>query len=74
MTLREISNAINGFEQLKKEQFQEYMIGVRKICYWTTSVWGGKTKELDIFPLEIDTEIRRAKIRSMKPIEVTYGQ
>jgi hypothetical protein len=73
MTLREIQNAIDGFEYLKKEQFQEYMYGVRKACYWTMKSMHGKKikKESDLFPLEIDKVIRREKIKNMKPVEIT---
>lgn len=72
-TLLEIHNAIEGFEQLKREEFQEYMFGVRKICYWQMKSMIGKKmkKEEDIFSLDIDKEIRKAKVRKMKPIEKT---
>jgi hypothetical protein len=72
-TLRELKNAIDGFENHKKEQFQEYMYGVRKACYWTMkSMYGKKIKkESDLFPLEIDKAIRKAKIKNMKPVEIT---
>lgn len=74
MTFREIGNCIDGFERLKKEEFQEYMLGVRKICYWSVNVMAGKKgfkKESDVFPLDMDKEIKREKIKKMKPVKIT---
>jgi hypothetical protein len=74
MTLREIHNAIDGFEKLKEEKFEEYMLGVRKICYSVRLPYvkkGRTLKEEDIFPLKIDKEIKREKTKRMKPIVVT---
>jgi len=50
------------------------MYGVRKICFWATKAVTGKKgfkKESDVFPLDIDKEIRRAKIKGMKPVVIT---
>jgi hypothetical protein len=65
MTIHEFKNAIDGFEKLRKEQQQEYLFGVRKICFWTIRAMVGKKgpKETDIFHLEIDELIQKARLK-----------
>lgn len=50
------------------------MYGVRKICFHTNRAIAGKKgfrKETDVFPLDIDKEIKRARIKKMKPVVIT---
>lgn len=75
-TVRELKNRIDGFEELQKEKYQEYMYGVRKICYHSVNAIAGKKgfkKESNVFPLDIDKVITRQKIKSgkLKPVVIT---
>lgn len=61
---------------MQKEKYQEYMFGVRKICFWSVNAIAGKKgfkKESSVFPLEIDRTIRKQKVKKgkIKPVVIT---
>lgn len=75
MTLREINNAIDGFEDLRKDDYQQYLIGCRIISYWAYKGHvGKKLRRYDqLFELDADIQARRERLKDMKPVEIIYG-
>lgn len=75
MTLKEINNAIDGFQQLKKEEFQEQLYTARIVAFWAYKGFAGKKlkKYEQILELESDVQARRERLRNMKPVEIIYG-
>lgn len=48
-----------------------FLFGVRRIAYYAAAPWAKNLKETDILKLDIDKEIRKKKLKGMKPIKVT---
>lgn len=72
LTLAELFDAIIGFNELEQERLQWNLWGVRKQIHYAVLIAGNKdVREEDIFTLEIDDEIRAARIKDMEPIKVT---
>jgi hypothetical protein len=72
MTMRELSNAIDGYNEDKKEQSNEYWLGVRRICFHVLNAAGAKVKrEEDVFEMEIDRQIKKQRYADLKPTTVT---
>lgn len=70
MTFRQFKNAMEGFEELRREQFQEYLIGVRITSFYSMKAMGYKGKRpADLFELESDLANRRQILKQQKPIE-----
>jgi len=73
MTIRELQNAQNGFNKNQETQIQEYMIGVRMICYWVVKPnlkKNSRIKPQDLFELPIDKEVRKQRLKNVKPIKL----
>ena len=72
MTLREIHNAIEGFEKMKREDFQEYLYGVRIVAFWAYKGFAGKKLKNyeQILKLDSDVAARRDRLKNMKPVEI----
>lgn len=75
MTIREISNAIDGFEKLRKDNFQERLYCARVTSFWAYKGWAGKRlrKYDQLFEMESDVKARRERLKGMKPAEIIYG-
>jgi hypothetical protein len=75
MTLREINNAVNGFEQLREDDYQRYLIGCRIVSFWAYKGHvGKKLRRYDqLFELEGDVKARRDRLKNMKPVEIIHG-
>jgi hypothetical protein len=73
MTLHELSLAIEGFNELKHQEFQEYLYGVRLICFWSSAPHLPKKAKIkrpeDILTLDVDKKIRKNRIAKFKPIQ-----
>lgn len=72
MTLGELCDAIIGHNEEERERLQWQLWGVRKQIIWAIRCAGDNDfKEEEVFPLEMDEEIKRARIEGMTPIKVT---
>ncbi len=71
MTLAELCDAIIGHNEEERERLQWQLWAVRKQIIWAIRCAGDNDfKEQDVFPLEIDEEIKRERIANMEPIKV----
>lgn len=71
MTVREIRNAITGFQKLQTDRFAEFMTGVRIVSFWATKNTTKKVKKPeDLFALDFDREAKRQRRKTFIPIEV----
>jgi hypothetical protein len=71
MTLREIGNAINGFQAFQKEKFDEQIFTARIIGFWAFKGFAGKKlrKPEQLFELPTDVESRRRRLKSAKEVK-----
>jgi hypothetical protein len=71
MTLGEIGNALEGFDERKSEEYQEFLFGCRLVSFYANypHVKGVK-KPQDLFELPVDDKMRDERIKKIKPIEV----
>jgi hypothetical protein len=71
MTLGEINNAVEGFDEHRNEEFQQDLIIGRLISFYANypHVKGVK-KPQDLFDLEIDKVWKTEQHKKIKPIEV----
>lgn len=68
MTLAEFHDAVDGYHEKK----EEYLEGVRLICFYAAAPHTKKIKKLtDILELDRDNKARKERWKKMKPIEVT---
>jgi hypothetical protein len=71
MSIVELSDAIDGFNELRKEEFQEYLIGCRLVSFYNVIPHTNKVKSpKDLFELDSDKSALKRRISKMKPIEV----
>lgn len=72
MTIAEIRDSVDGFEELNRERFQEYLTGCRIISFWSFKGHAGKKlKRYDqIFELAADVKARRERLKHMKSVEI----
>jgi hypothetical protein len=75
MTLREINNAVAGFNELQYENDQKFLAGCRIVSFWAYKGHvGKKLKRYDqLFELESDVKARRERLKNMKPVEIING-
>ena len=65
-------DAVRGQSEKEQEEIQVFLFGVREIAYYAAAPHAGKSfKKTDILKLDIDKQIRKKKLKGMKPIEVT---
>jgi hypothetical protein len=76
MTLREMKNAVEGFEKMQSQEHQKYMIGVRLIAFHHRKALGDKKlrRPEQLFPLDIDDKILKQRIKRMKLTQVFRDQ
>jgi hypothetical protein len=77
MTILEISDAIDGFNELEDERNQNYLEGVRTISYYAVIAHLSKKAKVkgpaDLIQLKKDIKAKKDRIKKMKPIEVIRG-
>ena len=64
-------DAIRGYNEEFKERVDIFLYGVREIAYYAAAPHVKNFKKTDIMKLDIDKEIRKKKLKGMKPIKVT---
>lgn len=75
MTLREINNAVDGFEKLRSDNFQQQLACTRIVSFWAYKGHAGKKlRRYDqLFELEADVKARRERLKNCKPVEIING-
>lgn len=58
-TLAELYDAVRGWNEVEKERAQRLFMAARRVAYCSIIAAGGKAKEEDIWPLEIDDKERK---------------
>jgi plasmid rolling circle replication initiator protein Rep len=73
MTLRELSNVIKGRSKKEEKDLQWALYNARLISFYACAPHLGKSssikKPADLFELEIDKEMKRQRIKRLKPIK-----
>lgn len=70
MSLVEVQECIDAYTERRKEEFEEYLFGIRQLGYYTLAPQSNKIKRpQDLFELEVDREIRRNRVKGLKPIQ-----
>ena len=72
MTLRELRNAIEGFEQLENDRFELDMIKTRIISFWSLKGHAGKKlRQYDqLFKLKSDLKQRHERLKEVKEVVI----
>jgi hypothetical protein len=77
MTLKQIKNAVDGFEEQREKDFQNDLIAARIIAYYAVSPYLGKKSKVkkpsDLFPIDSDGPKNKKgnKTQKLKPVTVT---
>jgi hypothetical protein len=76
MTLREISNMISGAIKKEERDLQWDLYNARIISFYACAPHLGKSsgikKPSDLFELDIDKELKKQKIKKLKPIKKIF--
>jgi hypothetical protein len=72
MTLRELSNALTGFNKLEAERHERDMIQTRIISFWAYRGHVGKKlrRYEQLFELPGDLEARRERLKGVKEVVI----
>jgi hypothetical protein len=72
LTLAELFDAINGFNKARKTDLDWMLWATRKQIAYALAI-GGKqdVREEDIYPLDLDDQLREQRIKNLEPIKVT---
>lgn len=75
MTLAELREAIDGFNELRSHEMSEFMTAVRLVCFYVVAPHNKNIKRpTDVFELPIDKEMRKIRLKKMKPIQRIEGE
>lgn len=74
MTLGEFDNAVIGFYKKQSDDLQWQLYSARMISYYACAPHQGKNAKIrkpnDLFPLEIDKQLKKERIKKLKIINV----
>lgn len=72
MTLAELFDAIDGYNEQEKTRLEWMLFAARKQIVTARWIAGDKDcREEDVFHLDLDDELREARYKNMEPIKVT---
>lgn len=77
MTLGEFADALSGFNDLERERLQWQLFNTRRICYYSILPHldpkkNTIKKEQDLFPLDMDEELEKIRIKNLPVATVTF--